>query len=49
VVDPEAKFTEVYRHDGNKFERQGVFKPNQPFVSVILGDVTIDSQNWYAE
>jgi Uma2 family endonuclease len=49
LVDPEAKFTEVYRHDGNKFERQGVFKPNQPFVSAVLNGAAIDSQNWYAE
>jgi Uma2 family endonuclease len=49
LVDPEAKFTEVYRHDGSKFERRGVFKPNQSFVSAVLNGATIDSQNWYSE
>lgn len=49
LVDPEAKFTEVYRRDGSKFERQGVFKPNQPFASAVLDGATINSQNWYAE
>ena len=49
MVDPDAKFTEVYRHDGNRFERQCVFKPDQPFISAVLGDASIDSQNWYVE
>jgi Uma2 family endonuclease len=49
MVDPDAKFTEVHRHDGSRFERQGVFKPDQPFVSAVLGGAPIDSQNWYAE
>ena len=49
MVDPDAKFTEVYRHNGNKFERQGVFKPDQPFISAVLRDASIDSQNWYVE
>ena len=47
LVDPEAKFTEVYRHDGNKFERQGVFKAGKPFVSAVLGGATIDSGSWF--
>lgn len=49
MVDPDAKFTEVYRHDGSRFERQGVFKPDQPFISAVLGSATIDSQHWYVE
>jgi len=49
LVDPDAKFTEVFRHDGNKFDRQGVFKPSQPFVSAVLGGATIDSGWWYGE
>jgi Uma2 family endonuclease len=49
MVDPDAKFTEVHRHDGNRFERQGVFKPDQPFISAVLGNASIDSQNWYVE
>jgi Uma2 family endonuclease len=49
MVDPDAKFVEVYRHDGSRFERQGVFKPDQPFISAVLGGATIASQNWYIE
>lgn len=49
LVDPEAHFTEIYRHDGEKFERQGVFKPTQPFTSAVLGGVTIDSSGWFGE
>jgi Uma2 family endonuclease len=49
LVDPDAKFVEVYRHEGGRFERQGVFKPNQPFVSAVLGGATIDSQGWFSE
>lgn len=47
LVDPDAKFTEVYRHDGNKLDRHGLFKPDQPFISTVLGGATIDSRNWY--
>ncbi len=49
LVDPDAKFVEVYRHEGGKFERQGVFKPNQPFSSAVLGGATIEIQSWFTE
>ena len=49
LVDPEAKFVEVYRHEGGKFQRQGVYKPNQPFVSAVLGGATIEIQGWFGE
>ncbi len=49
LVDPEAKFVEVHRLEGRKFARQGVYKPNQPFVSTVLGSATIDSQSWFVE
>jgi Uma2 family endonuclease len=49
LVDPDAKFVEVYRHQGGKFERQGVYKPDQPFVSAALDGATINSQSWFAE
>jgi Uma2 family endonuclease len=49
LVDPDAKYIEVYRYEGGKFERQGVFKPHQPFVSAVLGGATIDSHTWYGE
>jgi Uma2 family endonuclease len=49
LVDPEAKYVEVYKHPNNKFERQGVFKPDQSFVSAVLGDVTIHPAAWFSE
>jgi Uma2 family endonuclease len=49
LVDPDAQFTEVYRYAEGKFERHSVFKPNQPFISVVLGGATIDTQAWFRE
>jgi Uma2 family endonuclease len=49
LVDPEAKFVEVHRLEGRKFARQGVYKPNQPFVSAALSGATINSQDWFSE
>lgn len=47
LVDPEAKYTEVYQLEGGKFERQGVFKAAQSFVSAVLNGATIDQRTWY--
>ncbi|MBL8154201.1 MAG: Uma2 family endonuclease [Anaerolineae bacterium] len=47
LVDPEAKYTEVYQLKDGKFERQGVFKPAQPFVSAALNGATIDHRAWF--
>lgn len=49
LVDPDARFVEVYRHDGSRFERQGVFKASQSFVSAVLGGATIPTQSWFSE
>lgn len=49
LIDVRARFAEVYRHEGGKFQRQGVFKPNQPFVSAVLGGATIAIQSWFSE
>ncbi len=49
LVDPDAKFTEVYHHDGTKFARQGVFKAGQSFTSAVLNSATINTQNWFSE
>jgi Uma2 family endonuclease len=49
LVDPEAKFVEVYRHENGKFERQGVFKAGQTFTSVVLGGATIETKSWFSE
>lgn len=44
MVDPEARYIEVYRHDGGRFMRHGVFVPGQDFTSIVLGNVTIEVQ-----
>ena len=49
LVDPDAKYIEVYGHDGGKFQRQGVYKPDQPFVSAVLGGATIEIQSWFSD
>jgi Uma2 family endonuclease len=49
LIDMRANFVEVYRHEEGKFQRQGVYKPNQLFVSAVLGGATIDSQAWFPE
>jgi Uma2 family endonuclease len=49
LVDPDARFVEVYRHDGTRFERQGVYKANQSFVSSVQGGMTINIQSWFSE
>jgi Uma2 family endonuclease len=36
IIDPIAKFVEVYTHSGTEFVRQGEFKRGQTFVSPIL-------------
>lgn len=48
LADPDAKFTEVYHHDGTKFARQGVFKTGQSFTSAVLNGATIDTQSWFS-
>ncbi len=49
MVDPDANYVEIYRLEGDKFERQGLFKPNQPFTSTVLVGTTIDSKSWFSE
>jgi Uma2 family endonuclease len=47
LVSPEGQFTEVYRHENGRFNRVGLFRAEQPFVSTVLG-ANIDSRGWYA-
>lgn len=49
LVDPDAKFVEVYRHEAGKYARQGVFKANQSFVSAVLGGGAIEIASWFSE
>ncbi len=49
LVDPEAKFVEVYMHTQGKFERLGVFKADQSFVSSVLNNATIPLQTWFGD
>jgi Uma2 family endonuclease len=47
LVSPEGHFTEVYQHENGKFNRVGLFKAEQPFVSAVLGGVNINAQSWF--
>lgn len=49
LVDPEAKFVEAYVHAQDKFERLGVFKSDQSFVSSVLNNATIPLQTWFSD
>lgn len=41
IVDPIAKFVDVYRLEGGQFVRQGVFEMGKSFVSAVLGGQTV--------
>ncbi len=49
LIDPEARFSEIYRHANGKFERQGVFKAGQSFISTVLGGANIETKSWFGE
>lgn len=49
LVDPEAKFAEIYRLEAGKFERQGIFKAGETFVSSVLNNVPIATQTWFPD
>jgi len=42
MADAVAKYVEVWRRDGDKFVRYGVFGAGETFVSVVLGEKTIN-------
>ena len=49
MVNPEAKFVEVYRLETQRLMQQGIYDAGQPFVSAVLGGVTIDTKTWFSE
>lgn len=49
MVNPEAKFVEVYVLKNDQFVQQGIYDGNQPFASTVLGGVTIDPKTWFSE
>lgn len=42
MVDPVGQYIEVYRLEDGKFVRQGIFGPDESFVSHVLGDKTVE-------
>ncbi len=42
LVEPEARFVEVFAHDGSKFTRLGIFQAGEQFTSPMLGDISIE-------
>lgn len=49
MVNPEAKFVEVYMLDSERLIQQGICDANQPFVSAVLGGATINPKSWFPE
>ncbi len=49
LVNPEAKFVEVYTLNTNRLTQQGIYESSQPFESGVLGDVTIDPKTWFSD
>ena len=49
MVNPEAKFVEVYQLESDQLMRQGIYDSDQPFVSIVLGSVTISPKTWFSE
>ena len=49
MVNPEAKFVEVYHLESQRLMQQGVYDAGQPFVSAVLRGVTIDTRTWFSE
>ncbi len=48
MVNPEAKFVEVYALNDDRLIQQGIYDTAQPFVSAVLG-ATIDPKTWFPE
>ncbi|MCA0454307.1 MAG: Uma2 family endonuclease [Chloroflexi bacterium] len=49
MVNPEAKFVEVYTLSGSRLTQQGIYEAAQPFASAVLGGVTIDPKTWFSD
>jgi Uma2 family endonuclease len=41
LVEPEAKFIEVYRLVEGKFDRYGIFEPGETFAAAVLSDAVV--------
>ena len=42
MADPAERYIEVYRRENDRFVRQGVYGPEDSFVSSVLGGMTIE-------
>ncbi len=49
MVNPDAKFVEVYGLEDGRLVQQGIYDAGQPFASQVLGGVTIDPKSWFSE
>lgn len=49
LVNPEARFVEVYRLVDSKFEQQGIYEPQQHFESAALGGAVIELKTWFRD
>ena len=49
LVDPQAQYVEVWRRAAEKFERQGVFGPEDSFESSLLGGKQVKLAGLFAD
>jgi Uma2 family endonuclease len=42
LIDPTDQFIEVQYHDGEQFQRLGVFESGETFLSTLIGEVAAD-------
>jgi Uma2 family endonuclease len=49
LIDPGGRYVEVYRHNGEKFDRLGVFIAGKPFTSVVLNSASIDPAAFFGD
>jgi Uma2 family endonuclease len=47
MFEPQEQYAEIYRLENNAFVRQGVYGPDESFVSAALGDKTVDLSNLF--
>lgn len=49
LIDPGGRYVEVYRHNGEKFDRLGAFIAGKPFTSVVLNSASIDPAAFFGD
>lgn len=48
IIDPSARFIEVWGHDGEKFTLHGLFGEGETFVSKVLGEKVVEALSLFS-